>query len=255
MGAGARSPELYCPTKPREVDSGTLCPVRSPPPELAGTLPPPPDQSGQAATANVATILDKEGMLVHSRIIAKRSTGLEHGKLTNLNAVVVHQTDAPTAKSTLDGYKAGASIGAHFLIDKDGTIYQTASVYMRAYHVGEKIRSKCLTVDKKSCSSPDEMKKVLAMKWTQQIKALNELERAKDYPDRYPINSDSVGIELVGRHIDEKTFETVTKEQNASLKWLIGELFGHFKLDNDDVFRHPEVSYKNPGEAATAVWK
>jgi energy-converting hydrogenase Eha subunit A len=51
-------------------------------------------------------------------------------------------------------------------------------------------------------------------------------------------------------------YEGVTGIQNASLRWLIGELSTLFQLGSeDDVFRHPEVSYKNPGEAAGAKWK
>ena len=99
------------------------------------------------------------------------------------------------------------------------------------------------------------MAKILAMSWTNQIKALNSYERLKTYPHRYPVNSDSVGIELVGKHIDKKTYETITAQQNMSLQWLVGELYNHFSLTSSDVYKHPEVSYKNPGEASTAVWK
>lgn len=99
------------------------------------------------------------------------------------------------------------------------------------------------------------MAKILALSWTNQIKALDAHERAKAYPDRYPVNSDSVGIELVGAHIDDKNYEKITVQQNASLQWLINELYKHFSLTSGDVYRHPEVSYKNPGEASTAVWK
>ncbi len=43
--------------------------------------------------------------------------------------------------------------------------------------------------------------------------------------------------------------------QNSSLQWLISELYGHFSLEKDDVYRHPQVSYKQPSEASTATWK
>lgn len=99
------------------------------------------------------------------------------------------------------------------------------------------------------------MAKILAMSWTSQIKALDAHERAKAYPMRYPVNSDSIGIELVGKHLDDKTYEAVTAEQSTSLQWLVSELFRHFSLIYSDVYRHPEVSYKSPGEASTAVWK
>jgi N-acetyl-anhydromuramyl-L-alanine amidase AmpD len=72
---------------------------------------------------------------------------------------------------------------------------------------------------------------------------------------RYPLNNDSVGIELVGKHVDDKTYEVVTVQQNESLKWLVNELNGHFSTTVSDVYRHPTVSYKNLGEASTAEWK
>ncbi len=49
-------------------------------------------------------------------------------------------------------------------------------------------------------------------------------------------------------------YETVTDSQNASLKWLILELQATLKMIASEVFRHPDVSYKQPTEAATAKW-
>jgi len=200
----------------------------------------------------MATI-NKEGMLVDPKVILKRYQSIEHGSLTGVHAIVVHQTDTTAAQNTFNSYKAGGN-GAHFLIDSDGTIYQTASMSKRCYHVGRLIKSKCLTIDKNTCISPD-MAKILAMSWGNQIKAIDSDERAKNYPDRYPVNSDSIGIELVGRHIDDKTYEAISAFQNSSLQWLVSELYKHFSLTSKDVYRHPTVSYKNPGEASSATWK
>ncbi len=197
--------------------------------------------------------LNKQGLLIDGRIRQKQFVVIEHGNLDAVHAIVVHQTDGGSAQNAFDSYKQGGN-GAHFLIDKDGTIFQTASLRKRCYHVGRLIRSKCLAINRHTCNS-EGMAKILAMSWTKQINALDAHERAKDYPMRYPINSDSVGVELVGKHIDDKTYETVTIAQNASLQWLVGELFSLFNLTSSDVYRHPEVSYKNPGEARTARWK
>jgi N-acetyl-anhydromuramyl-L-alanine amidase AmpD len=185
-------------------------------------------------------------MLIDTKVILRRSPSIEHGSLAGVRAIVVHQTDAPTAQHTFNGYNAGGN-GAHFLIDKNRHIYQTASMYKRCYHVGRLIKSKCLTINKKSCNSSN-MAKILAMSWASQIKALDANERAKSYPHRYPVNSDSIGIELVGKHIDGKRYETVTPSQNASLQWLVSELYTHFSLTSSDVYKHP-------GEASTATWK
>lgn len=197
--------------------------------------------------------IDKDGMLISKKILLQRYPNIEHGALTDIHGIIVHQTDAPTAQHSFNGYTAGGN-GAHFLIDKTGSIYQTASLYKRCYHVGRLIKSKCLSLDRKTCDNA-KMAKILAMSWTSQIKALDAHERAKAYPNRYPVNSDSIGIELVGRHIDDKTYEAVTLQQNLSLHWLLDELYKHFNLTSNDVYKHPEVSYKNPGEASTAQWK
>ena len=197
--------------------------------------------------------IDANGMLIDPKVILRRSPGIEHGTLSGVAAIVVHQTDSPTAESSLNGYEVGGN-GAHFLIDKNGQIYQTASVLARCYHVGKLIKSKCLTIDRSTCDT-GAMARMLAMSWVSQINAIDAHERAKPYPDRYPVNGDSIGIELVGMHIDDRNYEAVTAAQNTSLQWLIDVLYAQFNLKPEDVYRHPTVSYKNPGEASSAIWK
>lgn len=197
--------------------------------------------------------INPEGICVDGRIIVRRYLNLEHGRLNKVVAIVLHQTDSSTAQQTFNSY-VNSPHGAHFLIDKNGQIYQTASLLMHCYHVGKHIRSKCLEINKPSCDSAA-MAKMLAMSWGSQIKALDAHERAKPYPLRYPVNGDSIGIEIVGKSVDAKTYEKVTSEQNNSVQWLTGELYSNFSIGSADVYRHPEVSYKNLGEAASAVWK
>jgi N-acetyl-anhydromuramyl-L-alanine amidase AmpD len=110
--------------------------------------------------------INKDGMLIDNKVILRRFPTIEHGPLVGVHAIVVHQTDAPTAQHTFNGYNAGGN-GAHFLIDKNGQIYQTASMHKRCYHVGRLIKSKCLTINKKSCNGAN-MAKILAMSWTSQ---------------------------------------------------------------------------------------
>jgi len=200
-----------------------------------------------------ASTIDKDGMLIHEKVSLKQFQHIEHGDLNSVHAIVVHQTGAPTAQHTFNAYLAGGN-GAHFLIDMQGQIYQTASMTKRCYHVGALIKSKCLTLNKNNCDEKI-MAKTLALSWGRRIKEINKNERIKSYPDRYPVNSDSIGIELVGKPIDKKTYEAINDFQSNSLQWLVSELYGHFSLASDDVYRHPEVSYKNPDEAASIVWK
>lgn len=196
--------------------------------------------------------INADGMLVDPLVIARRFPSIEHGALKKVQAILIHQTDSPTVESAFHAYTQQAT-GAHFLIGKDGQIYQTASIHKLCYHVGRRIRSKCLSLNLAGCKTPA-MMQALTRSGVAQYSAIDQIERQKAYPDRYPVNSDSVGIELVGRHIDDKTYEALTATQDASLQWLVGELFRHLKLSGQDVYKHPEVSYKNPGEAASARW-
>ncbi|WP_010325294.1 N-acetylmuramoyl-L-alanine amidase [Marinobacterium stanieri] len=197
--------------------------------------------------------LDENGMFIAEKISLNRFPSIEHGDLSSVSAIVVHQTAAPTAKHTFNSYEAGGN-GAHFLIAKNGSIYQTASVHKRCYHVGRLIKAKCLSVVELDCDS-SKMDKILTLSWSRQIKAINKHERLKNYPQRYPVNSDSIGIEIVGKHLGEEKYEPVSKMQNASLKWLVKILYDQFGISSGDVYKHPDISYKNPGEAATAKWK
>ena len=99
--------------------------------------------------------VDKNGLVDAERITVKRFNSIERGKLAAVNGIIVHQTDSTTARSTFNSYQNIGANGAHFLTDKDGTIWQTASLYKITNHVGF-LQSRCLL--KKSCS-PQELKK------------------------------------------------------------------------------------------------
>lgn len=192
-------------------------------------------------------------MLIDPKVTLKRYLSIEKGDLRLVKALVVHQTDAPTAQATFNGYTSGGN-GAHFLIDKDGTIYQTASAKKMCYHVGRLIKSKCLELTPETCADPD-LAKAKTLKWAAQVAAVNQIERKKPYPLRYPVNSDSLGIELVGVHTSKTSYEAPTIAQNTSLQWLVAVLYPLLSLTESNVYRHPQVSFKNVGEAAGAKWK
>ena len=97
------------------------------------------------------------------------------------------------------------------------------------------------------------------------LRQRSTMEHGKAFPDRFPSNRDSIGIELVGeynrnpdfgtvRGADEYLYVPVTDEQNAALRWLVGELRRLLSVAAEEVYRHPQVSYKTPTEAATASW-
>ncbi|MGY4398455.1 N-acetyl-anhydromuramyl-L-alanine amidase AmpD [Sphingomonas sp. UYAg733] len=85
--------------------------------------------------------------------------------------------------------------------------------------------------------------------------AMHEL--AKPIPRRYPANKDAIGIDIIGgttsvQKDDYLGYEAVTGPQNTSLRRLIEELRQAFKVPVSEVFRHPEVSRKDPHEAESA---
>lgn len=49
--------------------------------------------------------IDKAGILTDIKVIVRRYPAIEHGKLTGVHAIVVHQTDAPTVLTFADVYK------------------------------------------------------------------------------------------------------------------------------------------------------
>src|SRR5260221_2436758 len=49
---------------------------------------------------------------------------IERGEMKEIHGIIVHQTGGSTAQSSIDSYKNPSANGAHFLIEKDGTIYQ-----------------------------------------------------------------------------------------------------------------------------------
>jgi N-acetyl-anhydromuramyl-L-alanine amidase AmpD len=192
--------------------------------------------------------IDKEGIIRDSRVKVKLFPLLAHGPLKIIDAIVVHQTDSSTAESAFANYRAGdKGTGAHMLIDKDGTVYQTVSLHQVCWHVG-KLKARCY--EEHSCIPAETQ---LYSKW-QNPSTVNKREQAKAYPKRWPGNSDSIGIEMVGKSLDEHTFEKPTPEQQHSLQWLVQQLLESLHLKRTDVYRHPQVSFKNPGEARDAVW-
>lgn len=213
------------------------------------------------------------GVIRNSRIVVRLEPGIAHGALINIHAIIVHQTDSATAAATLNGYETNANAdrakpGAHFLIDKDGTIYQTASLEQRCYHIG-KIRIRCYEEHKCVGVEKTYFDTLTKDPKTAFHKLLNEgrlHDQAKKYPARYPMNSDSIGVELVGLKLGDRKdsslrseyndpkgpWEVPTDKQQASLQWLIRELLETLHLQRTDIYRHPQVSRKTDNEAADA---
>ena len=106
----------------------------------------------------------------------------------------------PVFAQQLQNPKANA---AHFLIDKDGTIYQTAAIYQRTNHVGP-LKARCLLVGK--CRAKDYE--------GAGVKGMHRIEMMKAPGDRYPSNMEAIGIEMVGRAVLPKGFKPLSDERN-----------------------------------------
>jgi N-acetyl-anhydromuramyl-L-alanine amidase AmpD len=211
-------------------------------------------------------IVNEKGEVKSARVRVDISGNLENGPLTYIRGIIIHQTGAPTAESTINTYRkkrtdSKKTSGAHFLIDKDGSIIQTASLLEKTQHVGP-VKARCLV--KKTCTPVEN--NLYKQKWKSSgPRITHDSEMKKKWPDRYPSNSDSIGIELVGQAFEsdkknagDPIYEAPTDAQNESLRWLVFTLRSKLELPIDvnvDVLRHPEVSRKNDTEAAGAKWE
>ncbi|WP_080401584.1 N-acetylmuramoyl-L-alanine amidase [Burkholderia ubonensis] len=197
--------------------------------------------------------IDSNGMVVSSRVRQVRKTQIERGAMQMVSGIIVHQTGGSTAASAFSSYKNASANGAHFLIEKDGTIYQTASLKKQTWHVG-RVKARC--VAEMRCT-PVELEQLRRF----DPRGENRREMRKAVPDRYPSNTDSIGVELVGEALpldepvpERRTYVAAPEAQNDSLRWLIHELSITLNVPMAEVFRHPTVSRKNDTEAARVQW-
>ncbi|HFO9187506.1 TPA: N-acetylmuramoyl-L-alanine amidase, partial [Escherichia coli] len=103
--------------------------------------------------------IDHEGYIRNAGIIKHTVPELEEGRMPKINAIILHRTDSSTINGTLASFSKG--IGTHFIVEKDGNIYQAASLFVYTSHVG-KIKSRCK--EEKTWSS-EEKKKTEAFGW------------------------------------------------------------------------------------------
>ncbi|MDE1146641.1 MAG: N-acetylmuramoyl-L-alanine amidase [Azospirillaceae bacterium] len=193
--------------------------------------------------------LDADGWVVDPEVTKHPFPNLKHGTITAIDGIIVHQTDSPNRDATFNSYAGKAPNGAHFLIDKNGDVYQTASMHWELWHVGQ-LQARCLLSH--SCP-PTELAAI--KKWD--AAAVHKIEKKKAFPDRFPMNDDSIGIEIVGYHVETEkgvTYEPVTPEQNTSLTRLVAGLKMVLNFPTIEIYRHPAVGVKNPHEAETAKW-
>ena len=78
----------------------------------------------------------EDGKILDKKVEIKTYSSIEHGNMSGVTSIVLHRTDSYNAAGTLSAYAKGKESGAHFLIDKNGQIYQTANLKKFCQHVG-----------------------------------------------------------------------------------------------------------------------
>jgi hypothetical protein len=147
----------------------------------------------------------------------------------DVHAVILHRTAGSTVSSALNAAKS--DIVAHLYVDKNGDIFQLVSVLQQGAHVG-RIRKKPAEGETPEPST----------------QAVFDIEKGKSYPDRYPYNIDSIGIEVVGNY-NGTTWEAVAIAQAKSTARLTNFLVGYFSLlAANDIYAHETISSKTEGE-------
>jgi hypothetical protein len=202
-----------------------------------------------AAYAQQRTV-GADGYLTDPNITRTPIPALERNPLPDLNAIVMHRTMGSTAQGTIDHWSGqNRPYGTHFLIDRDGTIHQTASLNNNTAHVGN-IRSRG---EVEGTLTPEGQRELAATRRlpTSDYDDVSRLESARAYPQRYPTNRDSIGIEVVATYNERtSTWQEPTEAQRASIQRLVGTLQQNYGLNDRDVYEHDRISYKTQGEGS-----
>lgn len=189
----------------------------------------------------VPPYVDSKGYVQNAGFTHQPIPELEKGAIDGPKAIVLHRTDSFTSDSALQAFRRG--VGTHFLIDKDGTVFQTASLLRRTHHVG-KIKSRCLQ------SGTPAAEAAMLRSWGWAPDRIYDHEKRKSYPERYPMNEDSVGIETVAKHLGEDGWEPPTAQQSTSIAAIVHVLQEAYGLGGTDIYEHDLISYKTEGEGA-----
>lgn len=215
----------------------------------------------------------KAGQVLSPRVQHKFIPNIIREPLTQpITGLIIHETGGDDRFGTFNHWATDPKHnGAHFLIERDGQIFQTVPVDRKANHAGL-TKSRCLVQVTYCAPFGQEMNQFHKdfAKWKNaggiaNRAGLNESEKAKSYRYRYPINSDSLGIELVGASRDplsgkgaywaaDAKYDEFTPEQQEALTWLVGQLRELYGIREDMVLKHNVTGVKAFSEAWSADW-
>ncbi|WP_165024400.1 N-acetylmuramoyl-L-alanine amidase [Dysgonomonas sp. ZJ279] len=207
--------------------------------------------------------VDDNGFLINPRVeIVEqkniyRSSSTEFKDPTMVNAVVLHRTHCKTGDSALSTAKSNKQ-GGHFTVEggngvkttqlsgKDGAIYQFGTLKKAVQHAG--------AIRKRSAANTPKKQ------WPASSDASLAAEIKKKYPERFPYNADSIGIEVVGLCLKswdsgwEAEWEELTTVQIENVAWLTNGLLTHFDLHKDsDLYVHEEIRSKTWDEGGVVL--
>lgn len=182
----------------------------------------------------------RDGIIQSPRVNVRIYPSLEHGELKTVSGLIVHQTSNNFISKTTIQYLSGQKTGTHFLIGFDGSIIQTARISQICRHVGF-IRSRCQVLH--TCS-PAEKKSYESIEKDNNKHEAQRLiyknESTKTAPQLFPMNEDSIGIEVVGAPKTSKSgdlyYGAGTMEQDIASTWLVKELVSTIILRGDEIY-------------------
>lgn len=195
------------------------------------------------------------GVIKSSRVQVQIYSLLEHGEMDTVSGIVLHQTSSDSVVKTMAEYTFRPSgAGAHFLINPAGQIFQTARINQVCWHVG-RIKSYCKQMHR--CAPADEAAlanifKKFSNNKDEYDRQIDALERAKSAINRFPNNSDSIGIEVVGAP-KGNIYGSPTDAQNASSRWLVRELIETLRFGADRIFAHGFIDPRKQPSEGTLV--
>jgi len=242
------------PTSPNSIIANRLYPIEDAP-EAPDAKTPPKQPVNEEDDSLIDFSNMENGFVNDDRVIKKQIQNIEHAPMGDIGAITLHQTNSPTAQSTLNGWQTRKE-GAHFLIGEDGTIYQVASLDKQTWHVGQ-LQSRC--VNEKRCTDDewqyyndleDKYRNQDSPNWADRAREIHAHEIEKDFPDRYPLNSESVGIEVVGKPDKNGVYPAPNAAQAASLKILVASLRKYYGIEDRNVLRHGQTGTRPPSECA-----
>ena len=103
---------------------------------------------------------------------------------------------------------------------------------------------------KGSCDAA-EQSAVESLARRQAYREMHNREKAKPYPDRFPMNEDSVGIEVVAMYTEAtRQWDPPTPGQSEAISLLARILKTQYSLTDADIYEHDRISRKTAGEGA-----